>query len=221
MVTVVYEDDQVRIPDWVVDLESFRRWAETDELPETGHVGYLKGEVRIDISKEQLFSHNQVKTELVHVVGGLVKARKLGHYFTSGLFMTNVTADFSVQPDGTFVSAESWETGRVRPVRGKHGGYSGLEGSPDMVLEVLSRISVHKDTVVLREAYWEAGIREYWLVDARRAPLRFDIFRHTPRGYVATRKQAGWLRSVVFRKSFQLTQQTDALGFPEFTLAVR
>src|SRR6516164_8759383 len=107
MVTVVYEDDQVRIPDWVVDLESFRRWAETDELPETGHVGYLKGEVRIDISKEQLFSHNQVKTELVHVVGGLVKARKLGHYFTSGLFMTNVTADFSVQPDGTFVSAES------------------------------------------------------------------------------------------------------------------
>src|SRR5205814_3191780 len=101
------------------------------------------------------------------------------------------------------------------------GGYVELEGSPDMVLEVISRSSVHKDTVVLRQAYWESEIREYWLVDVRREPLKFDILRHTAKGYAATRKQDGWIKSAVFGKSFQLTQGKSALGHPEFTLAVR
>ena len=90
-----------------------------------------------------------------------------------------------------------------------------------MVLEIISSSSVQKDTVLLRAAYWEAEIPEYWLVDARKEPLKFDILRHTAKGYVATRKQDGWLKSGVFGKSFQLTQSKDALGDPEFTLAVR
>ena len=48
-----------------------------------------------------------------------------------------------------------------------------------------------------------------------------EILRHTPRGYVSTRKQGGWLRSTVFGKSFRLLRQSDALGNPEFTLDVR
>jgi Uma2 family endonuclease len=90
-----------------------------------------------------------------------------------------------------------------------------------MVLEVISNGSVRKDTVILRQAYWEAGVQEYWLVDARKQPLTFDILRHTAKGYVATRKQGGWLRSPVFGKSFRLTQGTDFLGQPSFTLEVR
>jgi Uma2 family endonuclease len=90
-----------------------------------------------------------------------------------------------------------------------------------MVLEVVSESSVQKDYEQLREAYWEAGIQEYWLVDARKEPLKFDILRHAPGGYVATRRQKGWVRSAVFGKSFQLSQATNDLGHPEFTLAVR
>jgi Uma2 family endonuclease len=96
-----------------------------------------------------------------------------------------------------------------------------MEVSPDMVLEVVSPGSTHKDRVTMRQAYWEAEIREYWVVDALKAPLQFDIFRYTTRGYVATRKQDGWLKSAVFGKSFRLTQQQNALGHPEYTLAVR
>jgi Uma2 family endonuclease len=90
-----------------------------------------------------------------------------------------------------------------------------------MALEVVSRSSVQKDTVVLRDAYWKAGVREYWLVDARKEPLQFDILRRTAKGFAATRKQGGWMKSAVFGKSFRLTQQTNALGHPEYTLAVR
>ena len=68
-------------------------------------------------------------------------------------------------------------------------------GEPDMVLEVVSDSSVHKDTVVLRQGYWQAGIREYWLVDARREPVYFDILRRTTKGYAAASAMAGSSRS--------------------------
>ncbi len=221
MTTVVLDAAEVHIPAWVVDLESFRRWAETDDCPDTCRVWYLKGEVWVDMSKEQLFSHIQVKNEFAFTITGVAKAGRLGRFFPDGIFLSNISADIAGNPDGVFVSAASLRTQRVRLVPGAEGGYVELEGTPDMVLEVISRSSVHKDTVVLLQAYWEAGIREYWLVDARKEPLRFDILRHTPKGYVATRKQAGWLKSAVFGKSFRLTQQTGADGYPDYTLTVR
>ena len=90
-----------------------------------------------------------------------------------------------------------------------------------MVLEVVSRSSVQKDTRNLREDYWQAGVREYWLIDARPDPLTFDILRHTPRGYRAAPKKDGWIRSAVFGKSFRLLRGITALGHPQFTLEVR
>jgi hypothetical protein len=38
---------------------------------------------------------------------------------------------------------------------------------------------------------------------------------------VTVRKHGGWVKSAVFGKSFRLTEQTDPLGHPEYTLAVR
>jgi Uma2 family endonuclease len=222
MVTVIFDGSKpVSVPAWVTDLESFRRWAESDDFPEEGRICYLKGEVCADMSKEQVFSHVLVKTEFAAVLGTLAKAGQLGLFLTDGLRLSNVNADISVVPDATFVFAETLRTGGVQLVEGTEEGYVELEGSPDMVLEILSTSSVHKDTVVLREAYWEAGVREYWLVDARKEPLSFEILRHTARGYVAARKQGGWVKSAVFGKSFRLTQRTDALGNPDYTLAVR
>jgi Uma2 family endonuclease len=221
MVTITYESDQVQVPDWVSDLESFLRWADADDFPEKGRIWFLKGEVWVDMSKEQVFTHVAIKTEITVVLGGLVKKERLGRYWSDGLFLSNVTADIAGKPDGTFVSRESLEAKRVQFAEGMEAGYLSLECSPDMVLEVVSRSSVQKDTVTLRQAYWEAGIREYWLVDVRREPLRFDILRHTARGYHATPRRDDWLKSAVFGKSFRLTQEPNGLGHPEFTLAVR
>jgi Uma2 family endonuclease len=151
----------------------------------------------------------------------MVKTEKRGLFLPDGLFFCNVHADIAGNPDATFVSYKALESDDVRLIEGKQGGYLELEGSPDMVLEVISTSSVHKDTVTKRQAYWEAGIREYWLVDARREPLKFDILRHTAKGYAATRKQDGWMKSSVFGKSFRLTQQVNQLGYPEYTLEVR
>ena len=64
-------------------------------------------------------------------------------------------------------------------------------------------------------------MREYWLIDARGERAQFDLLRHTAKGYVAARHQNGWVKSGVFGKSFRLSRQTNALGHPEFTLAIR
>jgi Uma2 family endonuclease len=221
MVRVLLDDERIQIPGWVVDLESFRRWSDNEAFPETGRIAYLKGEVWVDMSKEQLFDHNQLKTEFTRVLAGLVRASQTGRYFSDGAFLSNVDADVSNQPDGIFVATTSLQQGRVRVVEGRTRGHVELEGGPDMVLEVVSDSSVDKDTEILRRAYAEAGIREYWLADARQEPLRFDILRRGQRGYVAGRKRVGWVRSEVFDGWFRLTRQPGSDGFPSFTLDVQ
>jgi Uma2 family endonuclease len=173
------------------------------------------------MSKEQIYTHAQVKTEFTVVVGGLVKAQQLGLFLVDGPLLTNAAANVSGNPDAVFVGTETLESGAVRLVEGVEEGFVELEGSPDMVLEVVSTSSEHKDDVILRQAYWEAEIPEYWLVDVRKAPLRFDILRRTARGYVAGRKKNGWSKSAVFGESFRLTRQESALGHPAFLLEVR
>jgi Uma2 family endonuclease len=214
-------DKPVAVPTWVEDLEAFRRWVRSDEVPEKGRISFLYGGVWLDMSKEQAFSHNQVKTQFAMKIGILVEQGRLGRFFGDGMRLSDPEADLSHVPDGIFVSKQSLQTGRVRLIEGAKEGFIELEGSPDMVLEVVSQSSVRKDLVILRDLYWQAGIREYWVVDARGERLRFDILRHAAKDYVATRKQAGWLCSEVFGKSFKLTAQRDDLGYPEYTLSVR
>jgi hypothetical protein len=219
--TIVLEDTVVRIPPWVVDLASFRRWTEMDEFPEKGRICYLAGEVWIDMSREQLFTHNQVKQEHNLVLGGIVKGERRGRWFPDGAYVTNEEVGLAAKPDGCFVSNESLDNGLVRLVEGKREGFLDLEGSADMVLEIVSTSSVAKDKETLFDLYWRAGIREYWLVDVRKNRQEFHIFRYTPRGYVAARKSGGWLKSAVFGKSFRLVCGTDERGDPEYTLEAR
>lgn len=219
MSTVVIAD-QVRIPSWVNDLESFRRWSQSRHYPERGWVSFLNGEIWVDMSMEQLFTHNQVKTEFTVVLGSLMKGEELGYYFSDRVLLSNEDANLATEPDGTFCSFVAIEDKHVFLVEGKEEGYVEIEGTPDMVLEVVSRHSVRKDTKILRNLYWRAGIPEYWLVDARKTALQFDILRWTESGYSAARRRQGWLKSKVFGRSFLLETKPDRLGHPQFFLRI-
>jgi Uma2 family endonuclease len=220
MVPIVIEEG-ARIPADVVDLESFRRWARSDEYPDHGWFSYLGGEIWVDLSMEQLFTHNQVKTRFTVVLGGLVEDGKLGYFFADRARLTNPDVDLSTEADGVFLSYEAGTDLRVRFLEGANEGHIAIVGSPDLVLAVVSKPSGRTHTVVLRRLYWAAGVTEYWLVDARREAVRFEILRRGKRGYTAARAQDGWLRSGVFGRSFRLTQQADPLGHPHYTLEVQ
>ena len=91
------------IPDWVVDLASFRLWVHSTEVPEKVRTCYLAGEIYVDLSREQIFSHNQVKQQFNVVIGRLVKASETGLYFPDGVLFSKIQADLASQPDGMFV----------------------------------------------------------------------------------------------------------------------
>jgi Uma2 family endonuclease len=220
MSTVVIAD-QVRIPSWVNDLESFRRWARSDEYPQRGWVSFLDDEIWVGTDMEQLFTHNRVKTCFTVILGGIAESEGLGYYFSDRAALVHERANLATEPDGTFCSFAALGEQRVQLIEGVEEGHVEIEGAPDMVLEVVSTRSVRKDTKVLRGLYWRAGIPEYWLVDARKEALQFDILRRTERGYAATRRKQGWLRSEVFGRSFLLEAKPDRLGNPQFFLRSR
>jgi len=73
----------------------------------------------------------------------------------------------------------------------------------------------------LREAYHRAGVREYWIVDARSEEISFQILHHRKNGYVAAPNRDGWRQSKVFARSFRLERVLDDYGLWEYTLHVR
>jgi Uma2 family endonuclease len=204
-------------------MEGFREWATADDFPERVRVTYLQGEVIVDTSKEDMEDHVDPKGEIIGVLRPLCKKLKIGKFYPDGLLVTNPEAGVSNNPDSLFFSYASLEAGRVRPVPKKRteDKYRELEGSPDWVLEIVSDSSVNKDLVRLREAYHRAGILEYWVVDARKEELFFEILVRRKTGFVAVPVRDGWQHSRVFGRSFRLERVLDDYGLRDYTLHVR
>jgi Uma2 family endonuclease len=171
---------------------------------------------------EQLFTHNRVKTRVTSVLDQLIGKEDLGYFFSDRALLSNTVAGLSTEPDAFFVCYDAVERGRVRWVEGASEGHVEVEGSPDLVVEVVSAGSVEKDTVDLPVLYHAAGVREYWLIDARSQRPSFSLLRRGRLDFNTVRRQpGGWLRSVVLGHSFRLMTRPDRLGQPNFSLEVK
>lgn len=210
----------LHIPASVTDHESFRCWARA-ECPEKVRIGFLAGALWLDRSPEELYSHNQVKGEVGAFLHGWARATEKGLYLTEGILLSNESAELSTMPDGMYCSYAAFRAGQVQGRGGSGGDFVEVEGSPEMVLEVVSNSSEGRDRFILPPLYWRAGIPEFWRIDARGAEVRFEILRREATGYVPVNEPDGWWRSAVFGCSFKLTQQPDARGQPVFTLEHR
>src|SRR5436190_10006862 len=71
-------EESFRIPSWVVDLASFRRWTLSEDFPEHGRIDYLGGDIWVDMIMEEFYGHNQVKGEYAIVLGGMARNQQLG-----------------------------------------------------------------------------------------------------------------------------------------------
>lgn len=225
MATSVIFEEQVEIPLTIRSLADFRRWVQSDGFPQTGRIDYLSGKIEVDMSPENLFCHGTLKTELIRAIATRVKLSNVGHLFTDSTRVSCPEADLSVEPDVVFVSHEALDTGRVRLIPSasrEPGSYIELEGPPDLIVEIVSDSSVGKDTRRLPEAYFQAGVREFWLADARKDPVVFRIHQPGPSGYEAVEPDAdGFQASGVFGCSFRLGSRRDPRGHWAFDLQER
>jgi Uma2 family endonuclease len=89
-------------------------------------------------------------------------------------------------------------------------------------VEVVSSGSVEKDTVKLPSLYFAAGVREYWLIDARPEEPTVEVFRRGRSAFTSVRRQAGgWLKSSVLGRSFRLMHGKDRMQRPKYSLEIR
>jgi len=213
--TLVLEE-QIEVPMDLRCLADFRRWATSDAFPERGRIDYIAGRIDVDMSPEDLHTHGKLKIELVRVLSQRVKKDELGELYSDRTRASCAEADLSVEPDVVFVSESSLDTGRVRLVPKAGGGadrYVELEGPPDLIVEIVSDASVRKDTDRLPAAYFQAGVDEFWLIDARGEDLLFRIHRRGPSEYEPAERDAdGYQRSVVLNRSYRLERGRNARG---------
>jgi Uma2 family endonuclease len=208
----------LHIPRWVVDHDSYRRWAFSDGFPTQGQFAFLDGEIWVDLSMETDF-HNQIKSVITIVIGYLVLQERLGRFYVDGMLLTNPTVGLSTEPDAMFISNQRFAKGDAKLKSGRKS--MEVSGSADMTLEVISKTSAVKDTVDLMDLYAKAGVREYWLVDSTLDSPELVIMRLVAEKYVAVRKREGWVKSRVFSRSFRLTSRTDADGLLQFELETK
>ena len=213
-------DEDLRIPAEVYTLAGFRRWSQGGEFPARGRIDYLDGEVEVDPSPEDLYTHGVVKTAIAGELFTLVSKAGRGNLFIDSTRIVSPAARLSVEPDVAVVLWESLAEGRVRegPAAGKgEGRYVEIEGAPDLIVEIVSDSSVRKDRDRLPGFYARAGVPELWTVDARDVrhddTLSFELRRLGADGYEALPADGdGWTVSPLLGRRCRLRRSRGPLG---------
>jgi len=204
-------------------LDAFREWMHTVD-PQRGRFWFVRGKFEADMSPEKISVHNFVKAALYGALVTRAQEHDLGEIFPDGAFLVLESADSATEPDMMFCSWECLNEGRVqiRAWRKADEGDIEVHGTPDMVVEIVSDSSVRKDTIELRQSYFEAGIPEYWLIDARDDEISFQLLVRSAEGYVAQPADAkGYFLSPCFGRRFLLTRKAHKISGWSYRLLSR
>lgn len=115
--------------------------------------------------------HQRIVGRLYRLLADHAEGRVFGEVFVAPTDVI-LAADVIVQPDVLFVAAD-----RAAIVRER-----GIEGAPDLVVEVVSPGSRRLDEVRKRLLYDRFGVEEYWVVDPELHAVK--VYRRTDAGFV-------------------------------------
>lgn len=222
--TTVLLDQGIEIPT-VRSLQEFRVWATSDHFPQRGRIDYIGGRIEVDMSPEDVFTHGTLKAEVAARIKGRVDELDLGHTLIADTRISSQTADLSAEPDIVVITHDALDAGRIKLIpkaSGEPDRYVEVEGGPDLVVEILSDSSETKDLVRLPAAYWRAGVRELWLLDARGPEMRFQIQRPGASSFVAGDADAdGYQRSDVLAAWCNVERARHSRGHWAYRLRFR
>lgn len=127
--------------------------ADYDLLPEDGPRHELIDGVLIEMPGPTVL-HQRLVGWLYRLMAGFVQRDHLGEVLLAPLDV-ELSDGRVVQPDILFVSS-----GRSEVITDAR-----IVGAPDLVVEISSPTTRDRDLIGKRNAYREAGVREYWFVD--------------------------------------------------------
>lgn len=122
-------------------------------LPEDKRYEIIEGDLQLTPSPS--FHHQAIQAELLFHLMAFVKEKRLGQVVAAPTEVI-LSPENVVQPDVLFIA-------KSRLSLAHEGG--GVQGAPDLVVEILSPASVGRDKVLKRKLYSKYGVREYWIVD--------------------------------------------------------
>jgi Uma2 family endonuclease len=153
-----------------MSLTEFLNLPEDDTLPVKYELefGELVGGAR------PTWEHNELAHELEHIIRNYVRTKRLGRVSGDILVILDEERDLSYAPDIVFVATEHLD--RIREGR--------VYGAPDLVVEVLSPTTAHRDVGIKKRVYHAYGVQWYWVVDMERKTV--EEYRWTEEGYLLT-----------------------------------
>ncbi|MCC6493372.1 MAG: Uma2 family endonuclease [Pirellulales bacterium] len=214
---------EVKIPPSAYTWDGFRAWAVSEDYPNHGKITFAAGKLIIDMSPESFEEQGAVKTEIARVLSQFVRERGLGYYRIDRTLVSNKEASLSSEPDSLFVSRTALRSGRAKlvPEVGRPTSSKEILGTVDWVLEIVSPSSRRKDASTLRDAYFRAGIPEYWLIDVLDQQINFEILVPGKDAYQPVISEDGWLASPTFKASFRLVREKDEDDYWQYTLELK
>ncbi len=117
--------------------------------------------------------HQEASFKLAAEFGIYNKQKKTGRFFHAPYDVFLDENNAGIQPDLLFVSNE-------RDFVIKPG--NGIVGTPDLVVEIVSKGSVLHDRVTKKDLYERFAVKEYWIVDVRNKTI--EVYRMENDRYV-------------------------------------
>jgi Uma2 family endonuclease len=218
-------EGEVEVPWSARTWSGFRQWCFSPEFPRRGRIDFVGGRIEVDMSPERALSHGLPKVELIRALATYVREARIGLLFADRMRISSEEAQLSAEPDVVLVTHRSLQAERVRfsrPSRTQPLDYLELQGAPDLVVEILSPSSDVKDTADLPAAYFAAGVREYWLLDALQGDVRLQVFHRGKLEFLPTRRdRQGFQASRVLKRKVKFLCELDSGGFPQYELVLR
>ena len=137
-------------------------------LPEDGlRHEIIDGEHYVNASP--VTKHQRVSYNLILAIGNYLAEHPVGKLFHAPLDIVFSRYDV-VEPDLLYISNERREIITTK----------NIQGSPDLLIEILSESNRKYDEITKRALYEHTDVGEYWIVDPRRDAIQ--IFRRNAAG---------------------------------------
>ena len=132
------------------------RWtySEFARLPESGSTRYEIIDDELVVTPAPGLRHQRIATDLVTILNAFTREHGLGQLFAATADVLFAESDY-LEPDILFVRRNRAEVLTDR----------GVEGPPDLVVEITSPSTAARDRGVKLERYRLYGVPEYWVVD--------------------------------------------------------
>ena len=129
-------------------------WEEFARLPTSGSTRHEVIDGELAVTPAPTSAHQRVVANLMFLLDRFVREHRLGEVLPGPIDVLFGEGDY-LEPDLVFV-----RTDRAHLVSER-----GIEGPPDLVVEILSPSTAHRDRGVKLERYRHFGVPEYWIVD--------------------------------------------------------